>query len=111
MKTLKQYIEEIDKNKEIPGNLSQISVELSAMYMSYANEMIPIKLKKATEWTKIKQSEEKHKSDALTEMLWAQTPEGKKEIELKYQMKSIEKTLASIKSHIYIKNAESYNQY
>lgn len=111
MKTLKQYVKEIEANKENPGALSEIGVQLSADYMACADAIIPIKLKKAVEWTKIKRSEEKPLSDTLTEMLWMQTQDGQDEIKLKYRMKSLEKALASIKGHIYIKNQESYNQY
>ena len=111
LKTLKQYVADIEANKENPGALSQLAVELSADYMFCADAIIPIKLKKATEWTNIKRSEEKPLSDKLTDMLWAQTLEGQDEIRLKYRMKSLEKALSSIKSHIYIKNQESHNQY
>lgn len=111
METLKNYVKQIEDNKENPGALSEIAVQLSADYMACADAIIPIKLKKATEWTKIKRSEEKPLSDTLTEMLWMQTQDGQDEIKLKYRMKSLEKTIASIKSHIYIKNQEAHNQF
>lgn len=111
MKTLKHYAKQIEDNKDNPGILSEVSNQLSADYMFCADAIIPIKLKKAVEWTKIKRSEEKPLSDKLTDMLWSQTQEGQDEIKLKYRMKSLEKALASIKSHIYIKNQEAHSVY
>lgn len=111
MKTLKQYVQDIQSNKDNPVELSEISNILSADYMACADAIIPIKLLKSIEWTKIKRSESKPLSDSLTEKLWQQTKEGQEEIKLKYRMKALEKALASIKSYIYIKNVEANNQF
>lgn len=114
MKTLSQYSEEVKKNIHSPGYLAELAEEMSADYAFYSEEMMKIQLIKPLIWTKIKKEKdnverEKYLSDNLTEQCWRLQYEGKKEIELKYKMKGLEKMINSIKTATYIKNQEAHS--
>lgn len=119
MKTLTEYADLIDKHKQVPHYLAELSEEMAADYARYTEELVNVKLLKPKEWVEIKKSkmketesgwEGKPLSDKLTEMIWRSTPAGRREVILKGNVKALEKCMSSIKTHIYNLNQESFSQ-
>lgn len=117
---LLKYSKLIHENKQNPVFLSELAEQMSADYMACAEQMKDVQLVKPHEWVDIKKSkmkktddgwEGKPLSDKMTEMIWRSTKVGKQDVRLQYEMKALEKALASIKSHIYVLNQESRNQF
>jgi hypothetical protein len=115
-KTLNEFATEIYKNKNSPGFLADIGVELSAKYGTLSEKMKDNQLEKAQFWTKKIQDDdgtirEKPLSDKHVEMMWIHDGKGEEEIRLKYEMKALEKMMSAIKNNIVVSTVEARNQY
>lgn len=87
--------------------------EVEAMAREYdkiGNELVKIKVKKATEILIIR-AREGVKSDAQAERFWQSTPEGILELQYSFKLKSIEKLMSAIKLKLRLLSEESKNYY
>ncbi len=95
-KTPKQYVEELES--------------MAREYQTAGNELVKIKVKKATELLYIRAKADV-KSDAQASRVWNATLEGIKELELTFKLKSLEKLMSAIKTKLRIMSDESRNMY
>lgn len=93
-----------------PGRLSEIMVELSAIYAYVGQKLEDILVFKADRWLEIRKRED-IKSDKNAERIWEATPEGKDEIRFRSQLKYLEKVIGSIKFRLKIKEGESFGRF
>lgn len=112
MKTLTQISKEVHDAMNNPSELSKIYLYCSAEFAYYSDILKEIKINKADRWLQIKESgDEKDISDKKADMLFAQTDEGKKEIEYTYTLRGLEKIMNAIKQSAYLNKEESKNLY
>jgi hypothetical protein len=112
MKTLTQLSKEVHDAMNQPAELAKIYLYCAAEFGYYSDILKDIKIKKAEKWLQIKESgDEKDISDKKADMLFAQTDDGKKEIELTYNLKALEKFMGAIKQSAYLNKEEAKNLY
>lgn len=111
MKTLTELSKAVYDAMNQPAELSKLYIEISAMYSFYSDQMKEIQILKPKEWLDIKESgDEKDISDSKADKLYALRDNGKKEIELRYTLKALEKLMGAIKLSSYLNNQEFKNQ-
>ena len=93
-----------------PGRLSEIMVELSAVYAYVGQKLEDILVFKADRWMELRQAEG-IKSDKMADRLWDIQTEGKDEIRYRAQLKYLEKHLSSLKFRLKIKEGESFGRF
>ncbi len=93
-----------------PMVLADELLEMAKEYENIGNKLVAIKVKKATEIIYIRAKEDM-KSDAMAERVWTSTPDGLKELEYVFRLKSLEKLMSAIKAKLRILEHESFNQY
>ncbi|MEP6960850.1 MAG: hypothetical protein ABI995_02165 [Acidobacteriota bacterium] len=110
--TVNEITEEL-KTQDDPITLSAYLTQLSAHASSYNEMMKRVQLKKPQVWIHIQRvknwdtedpvmlEREKSLSDTKTEMTWATTEDGQKEIALSYELKRIEQMMSAIKQRLY----------
>lgn len=135
--TLTELAQKVYNARSLPGELAELHIELAAMYSNMSDDMMEIQLKKADYWLlkdmqattpggarinfvnyqELKEAmeesylvdREKPLSDTAVEMMWLQTEEGKKEIKLKYTIRSLEKLMSAVKSSMVNSAIEAKN--
>lgn len=130
--TLTELAQKVYNARSLPGELAELHITLASMYSTESEKMMEVQLKKADFW-QVKDIEgyepyekanpsplenpkgirpvmrEKPLSDKQVEMMWLQTEEGKKEIKLKYTLRSIEKLMSAVKSSMVNSAIEAKN--
>lgn len=125
--TLTELAQKVYNARSLPGELAELHITLASMYSTESEKMMEVQLKKAEYW-KFKEWEEvygydengktvetallgreKPLSDKQVEMMWLQTEEGKKEIKLKYTLRSLEKLMQACKSSLVNASIEARN--
>lgn len=106
MKTLSQYAQEVLINKNSPQKLAELHIELATKFAFLSDIAKDLQIERAVFW-QIKEAGDKPLSDTVVEARWRVTEGGKKEIRLKFEMKSIEKLCSAIKSSIVVNSIES----
>lgn len=123
MTTLAQLAQKIYNSRNLPHVLAELHITAATMYSEMNDQWVEIQLKKADFWhikdhetlttedlsTITGKTREKPLSDKAVEMLWLQTPEGKKEMRIKYCLKSLERLMSAIKSSLINANNEARN--
>lgn len=108
---LAEYGRNIYLNKDNPGVLDDINIELVGYYAFYSAQMIPLELAEASFWEKHKDIHaEKPKSDAFVKALWKITTDGQQMIEYERILKTIEKIMSTLRTSINRANQEFKNQ-
>lgn len=122
MKTLSELAKEVYNARSLPGVLADLHIELASIYSNMNDGMMEIQLEKADFW-QVKDYEittsasdkeyplkrEKPLSDKQVEMMWLQTEGGRKEIKLKYALRSLEKLMSAVKSSLVNATIEARN--
>lgn len=130
--TLTELAQKVYNARSLPGELAELHITLASMYSTESEKMMEVQLKKADFW-QVKDIEgyepyekanpsplenpkgirpvmrEKPLSDTAVEMLWLQKEEGKKEIKLKYTLRSLEKLMSAVKSSMVNSAIEAKN--
>ena len=130
--TLTELAQKVYNARSLPGELAELHITLASMYSTESEKMMEVQLKKADFW-QVKDIEgyepyekanpsplenpkgirpvmrEKPLSDKQVEMMWLQTEEGKKEIKLKYTLRSLEKLMQACKSSLVNASIEARN--
>lgn len=130
--TLTELAQKVYNARSLPGELAELHITLASMYSTESEKMMEVQLKKADYWqikdfeeaeTLVKENtpqgtickgyehlkREKPLSDKQVEMMWLQTEEGKKEIKLKYTLRSLEKLMSAVKSSLVNVTIEARN--
>lgn len=110
MKTIKEFAEAIQENKNLPTKLDDLNLEMAAKYGMMSEIAKELQLEKAEFTTNLKFSQEKPLSDSFVNQKWLTTEGGKKEIRLKYEMRALEKMMSAIKSSIVVASYEARNE-
>lgn len=125
MKTLKELATEVYNARSLPGVLADLHIELASMYSNLNDEWVEIQLKKADFW-QVKDAieeedtmgvpgktnwkpREKQLSDKAVEMLWIKEGGGRRELRVKYALKSLEKLMSAVKSSLVNATIEARN--
>lgn len=93
-----------------PGRLSEILVGLGAYFGNLSEELSEILVFKTDVWLELR-GREGTKSDRSADRLWDATDKGKREIELRYTLKALEKLMSAIKTMLRTKEQEAQNLY
>lgn len=131
MKTLAELAKSIYNARNLPHVLAELHITAATMYSEMNDQWVEIQLKKADFWQvkdyreeaipttqarsvedlekTVKYQREKPLSDKAVEMMWLQTPEGKKEMRIKYCLKSLEKLMSAVKSSLVNASIEARN--
>lgn len=89
-----------------PGQLTEILMRQSADYGRLSDELSEILEVKAKAWMAIR---ENHKSDKQAEQEWQAQELGIKEMKIKLKLKSLEKSMSAIRTHIRVRETEARN--
>lgn len=128
MKTLQELAKEVYNARNLPHVLADLHIELATIYSQMNDEWVEIQLKKADFWiTKDYEGDgskkydvdgklvdnlhkrEKPLSDKAVEMLWIQEEDGKRELKVKYGLKSLERLMSAVKSSLVNATIEARN--
>lgn len=113
IKSLTQFAQEVSDNKNNPGVLADLHVDIAVKYAFLSDVAKDIQLEKATFWNiKFFDGDDervKPLSDTFIEAKWRQTEGGKKELKMKYELRALERLMAAIKSSIVISSIEAKN--
>lgn len=115
-------ITETLKSTEDPFVLADCLTKLAGWASYYTEMMKKVQLVKPQRWLDIKQflgttnkpkeewgKRERDLSDKHTDIVWAATEDGQKEIALHYELKRIEQMASAIKKTLYVKRVEYQN--
>lgn len=124
-KSISELAKDVYNARTNPGMLSDVHITLATIYANMNEQMMETQLEKADFWQvkdfeqdetgKLDEYEgcltkrEKPLSDTAVEMLWLQTEAGKKEIKLKYTLRSLEKLMQAAKSSMINSTIEAKN--
>jgi hypothetical protein len=104
---IKELIDKVRNETFIPPlELSEYKLRLSAEYGYLSEQLSNILKEKPGIWLEIRQREGV-KSDKIADTLWEASEFGKKETELKIQLKSIEKLSSAISSRLQMYETEA----
>lgn len=87
-------------------NLAEHRTTLSAIYSYYTEQLKHILKTKALGWRALR---EKHKSNVDAEAEWDSTEQGIKEMELRLDLKRVEKMMSSLKTLIDSQRTDYWN--
>lgn len=93
---------------QTPHELTEILMRLSADFGKKSDELGEILTLKASRWIELRKE---NKSDTATERAWQATDEGIKETKLKLDLKSLEKKMSAIKTHLKVLSDEAHSLY
>ena len=110
IKTLQQYAEEVRANKNSPGTLADLHIDIAVKYAFLADIFKDVQLEKAEFWQQ-KFAGEKPLSDTFIEAKWRITEGGKKELRLKLELKSLQNLMGAIKTASVVNSIESKGNY
>lgn len=103
-------IEHIEKEMSAvelsPRQLGTFRVFLAAMYSLYGAQMKQIEVRKARAWLDIRATA---RSTAEADRAWDTTPDGISQIELKWELRRIEKLTAAVASMLRVMETEARN--
>lgn len=106
--TLQNAVKLVRENKNNPGELVNIRLELSAEYGFLSEKLGEILIAKASSWKSLR---EQSKSATEAEKLWESSDFGRDEIRLRLQLKSFEKLMSAIRTKLEMSRHELFNQY
>jgi hypothetical protein len=106
--TISQVLDKLQDPATSPGELSATLMYLSADYTRKSQEFASVLAKKAEAWPRLRDLKE---SDKQADKAWDATLEGRLETSLRLELKSLEKLMSAIKSHLRIKEGEARNQF
>ncbi len=134
-KSISELAKDVYNARTNPGMLSDVHITLATIFANMNEQMMETQLEKADFW-RIKDHEfdmkvnekigedgisivfiqgnppvkrDKPLSDTAVEMMWLQTEAGKKEIKLKYTLRSLEKLMQACKSSMVNSAIEAKN--
>lgn len=104
--TLTEIEQRIKDAHDSPHMLAAFRVELSAEFTARTENLKHILSLKAKVWNEMR---ENRKSDTATDRAWDATELGIKEMELRYDLKALEKTMSAVKGMLDVMQSEARN--
>lgn len=105
--TIEHIQGEMEKVELSPRQVADYRVYLAALYSLRAAEIQSILAVKPPLWLQLRVEKN---SDAATDRLWETTDKGQREIQLKWELRRIEKLSNALGSKLRIMEAEARNQ-
>lgn len=106
--TLEQIQEEMATGSISPGRVSDFRVYLAAIYAMRSTELEGILIVKPEVWLKIRDGKN---SDTAADRAWDGTADGLREMQLKMELKRIDKLTAALASKLRVMEGEARNQF
>jgi hypothetical protein len=104
-----EHVEQSMKGVELtPRQVRDFKTYLTAIYSLYAGEMKEIATARASAWLDIRAEKN---SDKAADREWQTTEKGIREIELKWDMRRIDKLISALNTHMRVMEGESKNQW
>jgi len=91
-----------------PALADNYRVILVAIFSRYSEELSEIEKRLPVVWSEIRKTCDSVKS---ADMIYSQTPDGQRKIELKYKLESIKKMISALRDRLSRMRDESYHQY
>lgn len=107
---LPNILRDIQDPATTPGKLSEIQMHLSAEYASLSDEFGKVVIKNKLTWNALKLTPA-FTTDKQVDKHIDGTLDGQAEITLRLQLKSLEKLMSAIKTHLRLKENEARNMY
>ena len=98
----------MDYTTQTPGQLAGELLQLAAKYERLSDEYSEILTVKNTQWPMIRITVT---SDKQADRIWATTNNGAREQQIELQLKTIQRTMSSIKTYLQVKEGEARNYY
>lgn len=105
---LPEVLEKVQNPATTPGELSEILMHLSADYAHKTTDFTVVLGRKAQVWQTLRADRE---SDKQADKAWDASIEGRAEMTLRLELKSLEKLMSAIKAHLRVKETEARNQF
>jgi hypothetical protein len=106
--TITEILKKIQDSSTSPGELSEVLMHLSADYAHKTMELTEVLGEKATAWPRLREDRE---SDKQADKAWEASIQGRLETSLRLELKSLEKLMSAIKSHLRVKETEARNMF
>jgi len=103
-----EHIEKEMAGQPVPGRLADYRIYLAALYSLRAAEMQKILGGKAALWLDIRAEKN---SDTATDREWETTTGGQREIQLKWELRRIDKLSSAINTKLRVMEGEARNQF
>lgn len=108
MNELTALLAEIQNPATPPVRLSEILLHFSAQYSAKGDELQQLLTLKVAAWPELRKESG---SDKQADKAWDATANGIMEMGLRLQLKSLEKLMSAIKSHLRVKETEARNMF
>jgi hypothetical protein len=107
-KPLKELILEVQEGDVPPGRMAEIVTQMSSWSATIGEALKNTQLFKADRWLEIRKDTT---SDKMADRLWDATPEGKEEMNLRSQLKYLDKIIGSLKLRLRTLESEAWGRY
>ena len=104
--TIEQIETELTGDTPIPRQLARYKTWLSAVYSLRGGDMAKIEKDKARDWPRIRAEVQ---SVAEADRAWDATDDGQHQIDLKWQLRRIEKLISAINTRLRVAELEARN--
>ena len=111
MKTQTTYSKLINENKDNPGALADILIDIGARVSYLSDIYVELELSRAEYWKENEYQGDKPVSDPKLKMRWMLTGAGEQWFRTKEDLKSCENARRTISQALKVKTNEAYNQY
>jgi hypothetical protein len=108
MNRLTEQLAKIQDPQTPPAELTIILMELAADYSRKTDEFIQVLGRKAEVWAQLR---ERVESDKQADKAWEATINGRLETSLRLELKSLEKLMSALKTHLRVRETEAKNQW
>lgn len=108
IKEITEYWEGKEVDYLTPALTDNYRKMLAGWYSNYSQELAEIDKRRAFVWLEIRKTV---KSTKEADILYDQTEDGQRRIELKYKLKALEKNISALRDRLQRFQNESYNQY
>lgn len=105
---LEEVLTRLEDPNTTPGQLSATLMYLSADYARKTEELQKLLVKKVAAWPQLRLLTG---SDKQADKAWDATPDGIAESSLKLQLRSYEKLMSALRTHLRNKETEARNMY
>jgi hypothetical protein len=105
---LSNVFEKLQNPATPSGELSAILMFLSADYSRKTDEFVQVLGRKAEVWALLRKRAE---SDKQADKAWEATINGRLETSLRLELKSLEKLMSALKTHLRVRETEAKNQW
>src|SRR3954452_13143437 len=104
--TIEHIETELVADVVVPRRLADYKTYLSAVYSMRGGDMAQIEKRKAFEWPRIRQNAG---SVSEADRMWDASDDGQRQIDLKWELRRVEKLISAINSRLRVAEMEARN--